>query len=133
MKKFAIVAGIALLAACGSNKDAASEAAASESAAASAAVTPAAVYSPEPGSYDVSRPDGKMYVRTVMADGAYVLRDTKGTVIDKGKWAERDGKRCFAPETGTEECYTLTMPAADGSFTATDSKGAVSQVKPHAK
>ncbi len=133
MKKFAIVAGFALLAACGSKPDTAAEGTASDMASASAVATPAAVYSPAPGSYDVTRPDGKMFVRTVMADGVYVLRDTKGTVIDKGKWAERDGKRCFAPETGTEECYTLTMPAADGGFTATNSTGAVSQVKPHAK
>lgn len=133
MKKFAIVAGIALLAACGSNKDAASDPAASESAAASAAATPAAVHTPAPGSYDVTAPDGTKSVVTLMADGAYVDRDAADKVTGKGKWAVTDGKTCFTPETGPVECYVDTIPAADGSFTATDAKGVVVQVKPHAK
>ena len=133
MKKFVIIAGIALLAACGSNKDESADAAASDAAAASAAATPAAVHTPVPGSYDVTTPDGKVLTNTLMADGGYVRRDAAGKVLDKGKWAVTDGKTCFTPETGAVDCYTDTLPGADGSFTATDSKGAVLQVKPHTK
>ncbi len=133
MKKFVIVASIALLAACGSKPDAAADAAASEAAAASAAVAPAAVFTPTPGTYDVTLPGGGTTTNTLMADGVFVRRDAKGTVTDKGKWAVKDGKTCFAPETGAEECYTDSMPAADGSFTATDANGVVMQIKPHAK
>ena len=133
MKKFVIVAGIALLAACGSNKDASGDAAASDAAAASAAATPAAVHTPAPGSYDVTTPDGKKLTNTLMADGVYVRRDAGGKVLDKGKWAVTDGKTCFTPEIGAVDCYTDTMPGANGSFTATDSMGAVLQVKPHTK
>lgn len=133
MKKLVILAGFALLAACGAKKDTAADAAASDSAAASAAATPAAVFTPTPGTYDVTTPDGKKHTTTLMADGVYVRRDAGGKVLDKGKWAVTDGKTCFTPETGAVDCYTDTMPAADGSFTATDSKGAVLQVKPHAK
>ena len=133
MKKFVIVAGFALLAACGSNKDAGADAAASDAAATSAAATPAAVYAPGAGSYDVTPPDGKMHTTTMIADGVYVERDPKGTVTEKGKWADRDGKTCFTAEKAAEECYTLSSPAADGGFTATDSKGAVFQVKTHSK
>ena len=133
MKKFAILAGVALLAACGAKKEEATDAAASDPAAATALATPAAVHSPAPGSYDVTAADGTKMTTTLIADGAYVDRDTKGKVTAKGKWAVRDGKTCFAPEKGAEECYTDSVPAADGSFTATDSKGAVVQVKPHVK
>jgi hypothetical protein len=133
MKKFAVLAGFALLAACGSKQEAATDAAASDSTAASAAATPAAVYAPGAGSYDVTPPGEPMHVTTMIADGAYVQRDTKGKVMEKGKWADRDGKTCFAPEKGAEECYVLSTPGADGGFTATDAKGAVFQVKTHAK
>ena len=133
MKKLIIVAAIGLLAACGAKTDPAAETAASEAAAASAAAIPAAVHTPAAGSYDVTAPDGTKTVTTLMADGAYVDRDAADKVNAKGKWAVRDGKTCFAPEKGAEECYLDTMPAADGSFTATDSKGVVVQVKPHAK
>ncbi len=129
MKKFVIVASIALLAACGSKPEAAADAAASDVAAA----TPATVYTPAPGTYDVTPPGGTTSTNTLMADGAFVRRDAKGAVTDNGKWAVRDGKTCFMPETGPEECYTDSKPAADGSFTATDANGAVMQIKPHAK
>ena len=133
MKKLVILAGFALLAACGAKKDTAADAAASDSAAASAAATPAAVHSPAPGSYDVTNPDGKVHITTLIADGTFVQRETGGKVMDKGKWAVRDGKTCFASDKGSEECYVDSMPGADGSFTATDAKGVVVQVKPHAK
>ena len=134
MKKFAIVASIALLAACGAKKDAAADPAATESAMASAAATPAAVETPAPGSYDVTGPDGKTGTTTLMADGSYVNRDADGKVVGKGTMAVKDGKTCFTPEGGKpDECYTDSARAADGSFTATDAKGAVTQVKPHVK
>ena len=133
MKKFAILAGLALLSACGSKQEVATDAAASNSAAASAVATAAAVYAPAPGSYDGTAADGTKSVTTMLADGSYVQRDTGGKVTAKGKWANSDGKTCMTPEKGTEQCYTNSMPAADGSFTSTDSKGAVTQAKPHAK
>lgn len=133
MKKFAIVASIALLAACGAKKDAAADPAATDAAATTAAATPAAVETPAAGSYDVTGPDGSKMIDTLMADGTYVSRDPGGKVIAKGAWAVKDGKTCFVPEGKAEECYTESARAADGSFTATDAKGAVTQVKPHVK
>ena len=132
MKKFIILGGVALLAACGAKKDAGADVAATDAAATTAAAVPAAV-APAPGSYDVTNPDGSKGVTTLMADGGFVDRDAAGKVTSKGKWAMVDGKTCFTPETGAAECYTDSAAAADGSFTATDSKGAVTQVKPHAK
>jgi hypothetical protein len=46
-----------------------------------------------------------------------------------------DGKVCFDP-SGKDKptrCYTESVRAADGSFTATDEKGVVENVKPVAK
>ena len=131
MKKFVIAAGFALLAACGTKEAAPADPAASETAAATTAAAPAP--SPTAGSYDVTNPDGTKGVTTLMADGTYVDRDASDKVSAKGSWVVKDGKTCFTPEGKTEDCYTEGARAADGSFTATDAKGAVTQVKPHTK
>ena len=130
MRRLMIIASVAALAACSKPAE---EAPVATEAAASAAATPAAVFTPTPGTYDVTPPGGTTSTNTLMADGVFVRRDAKGTVTAKGKWAVRDGKTCFVPEKGAEECYTDSMPAADGSFTATDANGVVMQIKPHAK
>ena len=132
MKKLILLAGIAALAACTSKEPAAEETAAAEAPAAAVAAAPAAA--PTPGSYDVTGPDGTKLVATLMADGTYVDRDEAGKVLEKGKWAAKDGKTCFDDEGAKAEvCYTDSAPAADGSFTATEADGKVTQVKPHAK
>ena len=132
MKRFTIIAGCVLLAACGSKNEAPADPAASGSASA-AATAAAANYAPPAGSYDVTRPDGSKGVTTLVADGNFVDRDDKDKVTDKGKWTMTDGKLCFASEKGETTCYAKSAPGADGSFTATDPKGALYQVKPHTK
>ena len=132
MKKLILLAGIAALAACTSKEPAAEETAAAEAPAAAVAAAPAVTATP--GSYDVTGPDGTKLVATLMADGTYVDRDEAGKVLEKGKWAAKDGKTCFDDEGDKAEvCYTDSAPAADGSFTATEANGKVTQVKPHAK
>lgn len=128
MKKFAVLAGFALLAACGSKTDAPADTATTEAAASAAEAAP----SPTAGVYDVTNPDGTKGLTTLAADGTYEDKDAKGAVV-KGTWAVKDGKTCFTPEGKPEECYTESARAADGSFTATDAKGATVQVKPQAK
>ena len=137
MKRLALIVGIALLASCGS-KEPAPEAAASADASmpmdVEAGASAAPVAAATPGSYDVTGPDGAKLVATLMADGTYVDRDLSDKVIDKGKWAVKDGKTCFDDDGDKPEvCYTDSAPAADGSFTATEADGKVTQVKPHAK
>ena len=134
MKKLILLAGIAALAACSGKEPATEQTAAAEAPAteAVAATTPAA--GPTPGSYDVTGPDGTKLVATLMADGSYVDRDLADKVIEKGKWAVKNGKTCFDDEGDKPEvCYTDSTPAADGSFTATEADGKVTQVKPHTK
>ena len=133
MKKLILLAGVALLAACGGKSDTATEAAATESAMATAAATVTPVASATPGVYDVTYPDGSKSMDALMDDGTYVSRDPSGKVVDKGAWAIKDGKTCFTPEGKAEECYTESARAADGSFSATGADGKVTQVKPHAK
>ena len=135
MKKLILLASCALLASCLGKKPDAEEttaaAAPATEAAAPAAAAPAAA--PGAGSYDVTNPDGTKGVTTIMADGSYVDRDSNDKVVAKGKMAMKDGKTCFTPEGGKEECFTDSTPGADGSFTATGADGKVTQVKPHAK
>jgi len=129
MKKFVIVASIALLAACGAKKDTTAEPAVSESAIETAAAAP----TPTPGIYDVTAPDGKKSTTELMADGLYADKDAAGKVLAKGTWAMKDGKTCFMPEGKPDECYTESARAADGSFTATDAKGVTVKVTPQTR
>ena len=131
MKRLAIIASLALLAACEARDDAAApEAAATETMPVDAAATPAA--GPTPGSYDVTYPDGTTSVDTLMADGTFVSRDANDKVVDKGTWAVKDGKTCFTPEGKAEECFTEGPRNPDGSFDATGADGKVTKVKPRA-
>jgi hypothetical protein len=129
MRKFALLAGIALLAACQQK----AEAPAAEDTGSAAAAAPAAVQSPDAGTYDVVNPDGTKGVSVLNADGTYEDQDADGKATAKGTWAVKDGKTCFQPEGKAEECYTESARAADGSFTATDAKGATVKVTPRAK
>ena len=134
MKKFALLVGVALLASCGAKQDAAAPdamASADATMPMDAGAAPAAA--PTPGSYDVTMPDGTARVTTLMADGTYIDRDSKDKVVEKGTMAMKDGKTCFTPTGGKEECMTDSAIAADGSFTSTSADGKVTKVKPHVK
>ena len=137
MKTFALLAGVALLAACSQKTDdTAADVAASDAAAMPADVEasgPATANGATPGSYDVTNPDGSTTVSTLVADGTYVDRDAAGKVTEKGAWAVKDGKTCFDAEGDVAEvCYTEGARNADGSFDATGPDGKVTKVKPHA-
>ena len=106
---------------------------AAEEGAPSEAAAPAAVQSPDAGTYDITNPDGTTGSSTLNADGTYSDQDSAGKVTAKGTWAVKDGKTCFMPEGAAEQCFAESARAADGSFTATDSKGNAVQVKPRAK
>ena len=121
------------LAACG-KKEEAPAAVQSDAVAAtdSAAAAPAA--GPAPGVYVVTDAAGKMFdTTTVNADGSYASDMADGHRVS-GIVKMVDGKTCFDPSGKAEaECYTDSAIAADGSFTATDAKGAVLTVRPKAK
>ncbi|WP_088310811.1 hypothetical protein [Novosphingobium sp. B 225] len=106
---------------------AASEAAASDAAAPQAAATLAT------GTFEVFGADGKAVgSTTINADGTYVDDDGKGHRV-AGLVKLVDGKTCFDPSgSAPAECFTDSAPAADGSFTATDAKGAVLTIRPKA-
>ena len=138
MKKLILIASIAALSACMGKAPEAEETTAAATPAATATTTPAAAApgtvpaATTAGSYDVTYPDGTKSVDTLLADGSYVSRDAADKVIEKGKWAVKDGKTCFTVDGKGEECFTESARAADGSFTATGADGKSSQVKPRA-
>jgi hypothetical protein len=121
MRAFGPVAIVTLaltLSACSKKEEAPAAAASSDAAA--AASTAAAPTEPAAGDYAVFDASGKaLGTTTINADGTYRI------------WKVKDGKTCFDPSgKDPEECYTSSAPAADGSFTATDTKGAVLTVRP---
>jgi hypothetical protein len=129
MKRFVLLASIALVAACSQKEDAAApEATASESMPMDAGATPAAGGG-IPGTYDVTRPDGSKLVATLNPDGTY-QRDF-GDKVEKGTWEARGNQTCFDPEgDAAESCNTRGPASADGSFDSTDPQGGVSKVVP---
>ena len=129
MKRFALLAGIALLAACSQNEEAAApDAVASDAVPMDAGATPAAAGG-TPGVYDATRPDGTKVVATLNADGTY-QRDY-GEKVEKGTWVSRGDQTCFDPEgDAAESCNTRGPAAADGSFESTNPETGVSKVVP---
>lgn len=103
-------------------------------AASTAAAAPQAAATLTPGTYEVTGPDGKaLGVTTIHADGTYTDDDAKG-VRTAGMARMVDGKTCFDPSgDAAEECYTDSPRAADGSFTATNSKGETVTVRMRAQ
>jgi len=129
MRKLAIVASLAALAAC--NPAPKEEPAATETAAPEAAA-PTVANGSGPGTYIVTAPDGTESTSVINADGTYTDMAADGTVSAEGTWAVTDGKTCFTPkgEGATTECYTESAPAEDGSFTATGDDGTTVTVRP---
>ena len=115
MKKLVLVAALAAaLGACSQAAEESDDTAATETPAAEAAAATSSA-----GTYEYEF-DGKATTSVLAADGTY--EDTQdGTIIEKGTWADRDGKVCFDPEgdDAPEPCFTTTAPDADGVFTAT--------------
>ena len=90
---------------------------------------------PAAGAYEVTSSDGKPVAKvTIETDYSYSQVPTKG-LTEAGVVKLTDGKVCFDP-SGKDKptrCYTESVRAADGSFTATDDKGVTENVKPAAK
>lgn len=128
MQKLVLLAAIAALSACSQKAEESKETAAApveEMAPAASADSGTA-----PGTYDVKMADGTMASTTINADGTYVDSDAKGKIV-KGKFARKDGKDCFDPDgDAAEVCWTVSTPAADGSFSATAPDGTAVTVTP---
>ena len=128
MKKIVLLAALSMLAACSQKTEEKKETPTEP--VAEAAPAPAAESGTAPGTYDVKMADGTMGTTTINADGTYVDTDAKGKEV-KGKYARKDGKDCFDPDGNEAEmCWTVTPPAADGSFTATSPTGTTVTVAP---
>jgi hypothetical protein len=125
---------LAAVAACSKPQpaDEATPAASAAAPAAAATWTPAL---PAPGTYAVSTSAGEASATvTIEADNSYSQQPVKG-LAEAGIVKLTDGKVCFDPsgQDKPTRCYTESVRAPDGSFTATDEKGVVENIKPVAK
>jgi hypothetical protein len=123
MKKFAIIAACAALAACGSNEaeeliEPVDTAETTLDSTATGDMT---------GTYEVQLADGSVTMQTINADGTYVEATPDGTRTGGGTWrAGDDGAMCFDPEGDTaEECYSGGAPGEDGAFEMRGEDGTV--------
>lgn len=136
MRKTVTYAALGMIAAAlaGCNKPAETAEGAATAAATTAAAAPQAAATLPTGTFDVTDAAGKKVgVTTINADGTYTDDDAKG-VRTAGIARMVDGKTCFDPSgDAPQECYTDSPPAADGSFTATNSKGEAVTVRPRAQ
>jgi hypothetical protein len=135
-RKTSIAAAAFLLAAVSACSK--SEPAAEATPAADAAPVAAATWTPAlptPGTYEVSTAEGVASATvTIEADNSYSQQPVKG-LAEAGIVKLTDGKVCFDPsgKDNPTRCYTESVRAPDGSFTATDEKGVVENIKPVAK
>jgi hypothetical protein len=134
-RKTSIAAAVIQLAAvsgCGKSEPAAEATPAATAAAAPVAAATWTPALPTPGAYEVSSADGTPLAKvSIETDYAYTQTPTKG-LAEAGVVKLTDGKVCFDP-SGKEKptrCYTESVRAPDGSYTATDEKGAVETIKP---
>lgn len=131
MKKLALIAGVALLASCGS-KEPAPEAAATADAtmpmdAGSASAAPDAVAmeidgKPMAGTFDITSGDGKRTMKQTVNDDGSVTSVMDGKTV-KGTWTSTGpGKFCITNEGEKEpSCYTETMNP-DGTMKTVNDK-----------
>lgn len=127
MKKFALIASFAALAACTQQAEAPAEPAAEPAAETAAATDDSA---PPPGDYAVKDADGTMSTTRLNADGTFETTEADGTKVT-GKYVRKDGKDCFDDDGDQAEvCWTAAEPSADGTFTSTSSTGETVTVTP---
>ena len=131
MRKIILIAGLAALAAC--SKPAEAPTAAESSAAPVADASAAASASPV-GDYTFVDKDKKQGKVSIAADNSYSVTWPDGKV-QKGTFAQKDGKACYDPEGDTDAtlCWTDGKPAADGTWVATSDDGQVVTVTRVAK
>jgi hypothetical protein len=128
MKKIALVAALASLAAC---TPAAETEAPVEAAATEAAAVLAVDGGPSHGMYRITGSDGKVYMEEVREDGTFTNTDPDG-VVTTGTWRQPSTNvYCVtaAAEGAAEVCHEETMDA-DGKWTTKDpTDGTVSVVE----
>jgi hypothetical protein len=126
MKRFVLLAAIAVLSACSKPAPAPE---ASASATAAAAEPLAADGKPSVGKFKITSHDGKVFMEEDKADGTYVATQD-GKVVETGTWVQKDPNTfCFTKDEkdAKEECNKETV--VDGKWTTTNAKGEVSTIE----
>ncbi|MFA9200580.1 MAG: hypothetical protein ACEQR8_05250 [Cypionkella sp.] len=133
MKRIALVAALAALAACQQQEPAAEAEAAPDAAAAPAAAegSMAADGKPAAGMYEVTTSKGEVFREEVNPDGTYVQTDKDGKVVETGKWVQKSPTQyCTTKdEEGAKEWCNTEGIDDKGVWTSTNDKGETATVK----
>lgn len=136
MRRIALTAAVAALAAC-SQAETAPETEATEEAAAPATEGLAADGQPAPGNYRVTLEDGTVFTEEVNADGTYVQKNEAGEVVETGRWEQKTPEQYCSivdeqyrkeGDTGEQKCNTEGI-GADGVWTSTGPEGKTAKVE----
>ena len=132
MKRIALVAALATLAACQQEAAPAPEATPEAAAATPEATagTDAADGKSSTGKFQVTTADGQVFTEEVKADGTYVQTDKDGKVTETGKWVQKSPTEyCTTKdeEGAKEKCNTEGVDAK-GVWTSTNSEGKTATV-----
>lgn len=123
MKKFALLAAVAVLAAC--SKPAPAPEADASATPEAAATNIAADGKPSVGTYKVTNPKGEVFMDEVKADGTYVTTKD-GKVVETGKWEQKSpALYCYTKDEkdAMQECSEEKVE--NGVYTSKNPKGEV--------
>lgn len=138
MRKYLLVASIAILAACSQG---ANDETAAEPTMAAATEEPAPVMAADgqaaPGLYKVTLEDGTVFTEDVKPDGTYVQTDADGKVVETGTWEQKSPEEyCYTVDaeyleegaTPQQQCNAEQI-GADGVWTSTNPEGKTATVE----
>ena len=131
MKRWILVASVAIVAACSQAEDSEPVAEAPETAAVEPAPVLAADGQPTPGMYRITTAEGEVFMEDVKPDGTYVQTDADGMVVETGTWEQPAPDRyCYTVDaefvdddtSGDRRCNTEGMDE-EGVWTSTNPDG----------
>jgi predicted small lipoprotein YifL len=130
MKKMLVIAALAAISACSKPAPAPeAEASAAPEVAAPAAELVAADGKPSFGTFKVTRPDGKVVMDEVKADGTYSTT-ADGKVIETGKWEQKSPSLyCYTKDEKDAVQQCNEEKVENGVYTSKNPKGEVATVE----
>lgn len=123
MHKMIVLAGAAMLAACGQSNEAEAPITSETGGMDMMADAVSGEVAANAGTYDITTRDGQTLTQRLNTDNTYTTTQD-GTQTETGTWRAVGQQLCFTPQGGSETCYTGSQPGADdGTFTMSGTGG----------